>query len=64
MMGMVVPAMKIHQDTWGLKKLFSVGLRRWGVPLGRRQETGAGNLNYGFELSCCPIIKKSIDTIL
>ena len=28
---------RLHLDTWGLKKLFSCGLRRYGVPLGRRK---------------------------
>ena len=29
---------QLHMDCWGLKKLFSLGLRRWGVRIGGRKD--------------------------
>ena len=37
LMGIGKDPMKYHLDCWGAKKLFSVGIRRWGVRLGARQ---------------------------
>ena len=29
---------QLHMDCWGLKKLFSTAIRRWGVPIGCRKD--------------------------
>ena len=29
---------QLHLDCWGLKKLFSMGVRRWGVRIGARKD--------------------------
>ncbi|CAE7833648.1 unnamed protein product [Symbiodinium microadriaticum] len=31
---------QLHMDCWGLKKLFSTAIRRWGVPIGCRKDPG------------------------
>ena len=37
LMSMPTSMVTRHLDTWGLKKLFSLGIRRWGVELGSRR---------------------------
>ena len=40
LMSMVQDQVKGHLDVWGMKKLFSLGLRRWGVAMGARKVAG------------------------
>ena len=44
LMSIEVVPLRYHLDVWGLKKLFSVGIRRVGVPLGHRQARADLNL--------------------
>ena len=38
----VVDPIKFHLDCWSLKKLFSLGIRRWGTEPGKRKDPWLG----------------------
>ena len=37
MMGVEPDKLRLHLDVWGIKKLFSNAVRRWGVSIGNRR---------------------------
>ena len=41
MMGVEPDKLRLHLDVWGVKKLFSNAVRRWGVCIGNRKVSRA-----------------------
>ncbi|CAE7717956.1 abcF4 [Symbiodinium sp. CCMP2592] len=46
LMSLEQSASLLHMDCWGMKKLFSTAIRRWGVQLGNRKDPGVDSF-YG-----------------